>query len=179
MGRPRPESLSRDHAGTGARAATAARHRSCAGHGAAFPDPPFRRVFCCTAHLLETDNDMKLLASLIGGPIVDAVTDVIKTRITKEMTEAEVSAEVAGAEVPGIVSLTGARAAPRVAAAGRRPAARWAARGASTAWGSLASWVALLTRSTTVTVARCGPRSARLASPCRIARQRSCSPSAS
>ncbi len=60
---------------------------------------------------------MNLLATLIGGPVVNAVTDVIKTRITQEMTEAEVAAEVAKAVVGAISAIPDAQARVLVAEA--------------------------------------------------------------
>ena len=60
---------------------------------------------------------MNLLASLIGGPVVNAVTDVIKTKITKEMTEAEIAAEVAKAVIGAIGAIPDAQARVLVAEA--------------------------------------------------------------
>ena len=60
---------------------------------------------------------MNLIASLIGGPVVNAVTDVIKTKITKEMSEAEVAAEVAKAVVGAIGDIPDAQARVLVAEA--------------------------------------------------------------
>ncbi len=53
---------------------------------------------------------MNILAHLVGGPIIDAVTDVWKTKMTREMTEAEVAAEVARAVVGAINSVPEAQA---------------------------------------------------------------------